>query len=234
MENPDGTKTRAFEETPGGLESEPRPPWNDAEPLQVIGSLFAAQLAISAVLEGLRVQVGSFENLISTGNYQPVRVMKLHHVTLDPPDSAEEIKPLSATIIERSPQVFEDDHRPYMLKQQWKGLSLRCLSKTTCTLGVVAWFGHKNERRAFRTAFTRAFLAEQKSERGGRAVVVPQYFDQVVRLNLTDCANAGEGLEDHWVLQATIIATVDEIEAVTSPAKIKPQLGVQAGTDVKP
>jgi len=232
--NPDGSKTTAFEQTPMGLASEPRPPWDDADPAQAVSSAFAAQLAVYLVLRGMEVSVGSYENLLAgTGSYGPVRTIRLNHVTFDMPDSEAEIQPLSAAIIERSPQLYDEDHRPYMLKEQWKGYSLRCISKSTVSLGIAAWFGHKNERRAFRAALSRIFLAEPLSERGGRLIVVPQYFDRTVRLNLTDVAAVDQDeLGAQLLLQASITAVVDEIVAVKSPQPIKVQIQPSVGVDV--
>lgn len=232
--NPDGSKTLAFESTAEGRASEPRPPWDDADPAQAVSSAFAAQLAVYLVLRGMEVSVGSFENLLSgTGSYAPVRTIRLNHVTFDMPDSEDEIQPLSAAIIERSPQVYDEDHRPYMLKEQWKGYSLRCISKSTVNLGVAAWFGHKNERRAFRAALSRLFLAEPLSERGGRLIVVPWYFDRTVRLNLVDVASVDQDeLGAQLLLQASITAVVDEIVAVKSPQPIKAQVQPSVGVGV--
>ncbi len=236
IQNPDDTTTTAFEATPAGMSRVAVPPWSDADALQVISGQLAAHIAVHDILDGLRVQVGSFENLlVAGGSYAPVRELRVHPIILGMPDTPADIKPLSASIIERTPQVFDQDHRPRMLKEQWHGFSLRELSKSTVTLGVVAWFGHKNELRAFRTAFVRSFLAEPLSERGGRIIRVARYFDQPVRLNLVDAQEMpSEDLADHWVLQATVAATVSEIMAIAPPQKIKTQIAADIGVDVEP
>ncbi len=211
---------------------EAAPPMTDAAPEQAMGSLLAAQVALMRVVKAIEVHVGSFERLIvERGDYGPTKPIRINNITLDMPTADEEIQPLNATIIERADQIYDEDHRPY-IRETWRGYPLRVLSKSRCSLGLVAWFGHKNDRRAFRTALARALLAEPMSERGSRVVVVPEYFDQTVRLVLDALGNGdeqGNPQANHWPLQATITAHVDEVEAVGMPATIKPSFKLQVG-----
>lgn len=234
--NPDNTKTPAFDPTSSmALASDPSPPWDDGDPTQAICGMFAAQVALARLVLGLRVQVGSFENLLKgSGSYTPTRAFKIHHVIFDMP-ADDEIQPFNASIIERSPQVYDDDFRPYMLKEQWNGYSLRVLAKSTVTLGLACWFGHTNERRAFRAALCRSLLAEQRSERASRVVTVPEYFGQTVRLILSDVQNVDEDpLANHRTLQASITSIVPEVVAVRSPETVKVQFMPTVGVDVNP
>lgn len=235
IENPDGTQTPAFDTTSMALASDPSPPWDDGDPEQAVCGMFAAQIATARLVLGLRVKVGSFENLLKgTGSYGPARTFKINHVVYDMP-ADDEIQPFSASIIERSPQVYDDDHRPYMLKDQWRGLSLRCIAKSRVSLGLSCWFGHNNERRAFRASLVRSMLAEQRSDRASRVITVPEYFGQTVRLILSDVQNVDEdALANHRTLQASITAFVSEIVAVNSPEKVMVQVMPAVGVDVEP
>jgi len=236
--NPDNTRTPGLDTTSLAVASEAIPPWDDGDPTQAICSSFAAQIALARLVLGLRFQIGSFENLLrGTGSYGPTKTFKINHVTFDWPDSADEIQPFNAAIIERSPQAFDDDIGPYMLKGLWKEVyTLRCLSKTTCQFGLVAWFGHTNERRAFRAALVRSLLAEPRTERGSRVINVPEYYGQNVRLILSDVMNSDDedGLGNHRKLQASITAFVPEVVAVRSPKVVKVQVMPNVGVSVEP
>lgn len=234
--NPDNTKTPAFDQTSSmAIASDPSPAWDDGDPTQAICGMFAAQVALARLVLGLRVQVGSFENLLKgSGTYGPTRSFKIHHVIFDMP-SDDEIQPFNASIIERSPQVYDDDHKPYILKEKWGDYSLRVLAKSTVTLGLACWFGHTNERRAFRAALVRSLLAEQRSERASRVLTVPEYYGQTVRLILSDIQNVDDdALANHRTLQATITAFVPEIVAIRSPETVKVQVMPNVGVDVAP
>lgn len=236
IENPDNTKTPAFDPTSSmALASDPSPPWDDGDPSQAICGMFAAQIALARLVLGLRIRVGSFENLLKgSGTYGPTRTFKINHVGFDMP-ADDEIQPFAGSIIERAPQVYDDDIRPYMLKEQWNGYSLRVIGKSTCTLGLACWFSHTNERRAFRASLSRSMLAEQRSERASRVITVPEYFGQNVRLILQDVQNVDEDpLANHRTLQATVLAYTDEVVAVRSPEKVKVQVMPSVGVEVKP
>lgn len=230
--NPDSTITTKLEDP----RYEVNPPFIDAEPETAMSGLYAAQIALARLLAGIVVHVRSGERWLVEGNNNgAVRQVALKSVSIDAPDEDVEVEPLQASIIERQPQTFDDSARPRMLKEPWNGLLLRQLAETTCYLSVTAWFGHKNERRAYRSALTRALLAEPLTERGGRLIVVPEYFGRTVRLMLNDVQNINlDPQKHHWVLEASVTVYVEEIEAVRPPVKINPQIRPDIGTGVTP
>lgn len=210
------------------------PPDIDAHPEQVINALFAAQIAVHDVLAGLQVYVGDYEALISRKPANPVRSFSLERVTIDHPKSEDEFEPLCATIMEEADQRFDEDHIAGLIKADYSDCwSLMRLSHVTCFLAVEAWFGHKEERRAFRTAAQRALLKEPLTERSDRLITVPQYFGQQVRLTLVrarfpetaEAAQAGR-----WTLQLSIEASLDELMLVPRKAGVT----VQARVHTKP
>lgn len=202
-----------------------------------MSGLLAAQLALSRVLSGLVVHVRSEERWLVEGSEAgPVRELRLKAVHIDRPDVDDDIAPLNASIIERQPQVFDDRYRPRILKERWNDMSIRVLAESTCYLGVAAWFGHKAERRAYRAAIVRALLAEQLTERGGRVVIVPEYFGRPVRLMLSNAQNVDDSpQQNHWTLQLAVDAYVEEIEAIESPVTMKHiRVRPDVGVDVEP
>jgi len=202
------------------------PPDVDAQPQQIINALFAAQIAVHDILAGLVVHVGDYEALISKKpGSTPVRAFSLERITIDHPKSEDEFKPLCAMIMEDADQQFDEEHNVGMVKEDYsEKFSLLRLSHVTCHLLVEAWFVHKEERRAFRTAIQRALLKEPLTERSDRLVVVPQYFGQQCRLTLVrarfpESPEAAQG--NRWTLQLSIDATLDELELVPRKARVR-------------
>lgn len=230
--NPDGTLTTSLEDR----RLEASPPHTDVEPWRVMCGLLAAQIALARLLQSIVFHVRSEEKWIVEGkDGGAVRQLRLNTVTIDSPDVDTEIEPLSAAIIERQPQVFDENYRPQIMRRTWNGHSLRQLSETTCYLGIAAWFAHKGERRSFRAAVQRALLAEPLSTRGGRMIVVPEYFEAQVRLMLDNAQNVDSGPQsNHWTLQLAVQAYVPEIEAIGSPAPMKVRITPDVGVDVNP
>lgn len=202
------------------------PPDIDADPQQVINALFAAQIAVHDILAGLVVHIGDYEALIGKKpGAKPVRAFSLERITIDHPKAEDEFTPMCATIMEDADQQFDEDHSVGMVKEDYsEQYSLLRLSHVTCHLLVEAWFVHKEERRAFRTAAQRALLKEPLTERSDRLVVVPQYFGQQCRLTLTrsrfpESADAAQG--NRWTYQMSIDATLDELMLVPRKARVK-------------
>jgi hypothetical protein len=201
------------------------PPDIDAAPEQTVGSLLAAQIALQDILLGLTVPINDREKVINREHPGPTRSFRLERITIDFPTSDDEFQPLSATILEDADQVFEDDHRAGLVKADYSPThSLKRLSHTTCFLAVEAWFGHKEERSAYRTAAVRALLAEPGADRSDRLVVVPQYFGALVRLRLTkarfpESEKLAQG--NRWTLQLMVEARVDELMLVPRKAPVR-------------
>lgn len=206
------------------------PPDIDAGPSHAINGLFAAQIAVADLLSGIRVRVGDSQALAESGAHAPTRTVRIDKVIFDYPASLEEVQPLSACIFEDSEQVFDEEHKPFVLDPKYSDEhQLVRLAFSTCYLAVEAWFGHKDERRAMRTALQRALLKEQLHERGDRLIVVPQYYNRQVRLVLTrafytdnpEAAQAGR-----FPLRLTLEAAVEEVMLTPRKAKVDPQFRV--------
>ena len=223
VENPDQS-SHALAPTDDRL-TRTTPPDIDAAPEQMVGSLLAAQIAVEDILMGLEVAVNSREKVVRREDAGPTRTFRIERITLDMPTSDDEFAPLCATIMEDAPQVFDDEHRPGLVKVDYSAtMSLKRLTHTTCSLVVECWFGHKDERSAFRTAAVRALLAEPGSSRADRLVVVPQYFGEQVRLRLTKAVypdNGKDAQAGRWTLQLFIEAKVDELMLVPRKAGVR-------------
>lgn len=206
------------------------PPDVDATPSHAINGLFAAQIAIADLLAGVKVHVGDSQALAESGKHTPTRVVGLDKIIFDFPAALEEIQPLSACIFEESEQVFDEEHKPFVINPAYSDdHQLVRTSFSTCYLTVEAWFGHKDERRAMRTALTRLFLKEPLLERGDRVIVVPQYFNQTVRLLLGRAFypdNADTAQAARWPLRLLLEAHVAEVELTPRKAKVDPQFRV--------
>lgn len=208
------------------------PPDIDAAPDNIINALFAAQIAVYDILMGLKVWVGDSTALVKGRPGRPVRQFVLERITFDHPKNDDEFRPLHAAIMEENDQRFDEDHVVGMIKADYDDChSLIRLSHVTCFLAVEAWFGHKEERRAFRTAAQRAFLKEPLHERSDRLVVVPQYFGQQCRLTLTRARfpeDAQLVLAGRWPLSLSIEASLDEVMLVPRKAGVRVETRVHA------
>jgi hypothetical protein len=206
------------------------PPDVDADPRHAINGLFAAQIAVADLLSGLTVHIGDSQALAESGKASPVKSVRLTKVIFDYPAALAEIEPLAACVFEESEQVFDEEHRPYVLNAKYSDdHQLVRLSFSTCHLAVEAWCSHKDDRRPMRTAMQRALLKEPLLERGDRQIVVPQYYDRSVRLVLTrafypdnpDAAQAGR-----FPLRLSLEAHVEEVMLAPRKAKVDPQFRV--------
>lgn len=208
------------------------PPDVDAAPSRGINSLLAAQIAVADLLSGLRLHVGDSQALAENGQHTPVRVVRLERVIFDYPAALEEIQPASACVFEEQDQVFDEEHRPYVVNKDYSDdHQLVRLSFATCYLAVEAWFSHKDDRRAFRTAAVHAILKEPLHERGDRLIVVPQYYRQQVRLVLVRAFypdNAETAQAGRFPCRLSLEAHVEELMLTPKKAKVDPQIKVSA------
>lgn len=197
----------------------------DAAPEQNVGGLLAAQIALQDILMALEVSINNRERVINRESPGPTRAFRLERVTIDFPTSDDEFAPLCAMIGEEQPQVFGEEHNARVIVPDYSEThSLKRLSSTTCYLVAEAWFGHKEERSAFRAAAVRALLAEPLSSRSDRLVVVPQYFGQQVRLRLTKAHypdNGKDAQANRWTLMLMVEATVEEVVLVPRKAAVR-------------
>lgn len=223
LDNPDGT-SRALMPADDRL-TRVTPPDIDADPGSNVNALFAAQIALHDILAGLVVRISDYDAIIQRQQPGVARSFTLERVTIDYPKVEDEIKPLCACIMEGADQEIDPDHNAGIVKVDYSDThSLERLAHTKCTLQLEAWFGHKEERRAFRTAFVRALLKEPRHERSDRLVVVDQYFGTAVRLVLTrqrfpESADAAQS--NHWTFQAIVEANVPELVLVPRKAAVR-------------
>jgi hypothetical protein len=209
------------------------PPDTDAAPEYNINALFAAQIAVHDLLTGLEVSISDYDALINRQQVGVTKTFKLARITCDHPKSEDEIQPLCAAIVEESAAVYDEDAEPpRLVVVEFDELhSLQRISHLSCSLMVEAWFGHKEERRAFRTAFQRILLADPLTPRSDRIVVVPQYFGRPVRLRLTKVffpESAAAAQANHWTVQFSIRADLEELRLVPRKAGVRVETRVHA------
>lgn len=228
--NPDGT-TSVRIPTDDRL-TRVTPPDIDSAPSHGINGLLAAQIAVADLLAGIRVRVGDSQALAENGQHAPVRTVRLDKIIFDFPAALEEIQPASACIFEEQDQVFDEEHQPFVVNPRYSDEhQLVRLSFSTCYLAVEAWFSHKDDRRAFRTAAQRALLKEPLLERGDRLIVVPQYYGQQVRLVLTRAFfpdNSETAQAARFPCRLSLEAHVPEVMLSPRKAKVDPQVRVTA------
>lgn len=230
LENPDGTTSVRFNDDDRLTRVSPADV--DSDPSHGVNGLLAAQIAVADMLSGLRLRVGDSQALAENGTHAPVRVVRLDKVIFDFPAALEEIQPASACVFEEQDQVFDEEHRPYVVDPRYSEThQLVRLSYSVCYLAIEAWFSHKDERRAFRAAAIRALLKEPLKDQGDRQIVVPQYYGRTVRLVLTrasypdnpDTAQAGR-----FPCRLSLEAHVEEVMLTPRKAKVDPQVRVTA------
>jgi hypothetical protein len=230
LQNPDGTTSVRFN-TDDRL-TRVTPPDIDSAPSHAINGLLAAQIAVADLLAGIRIRVGDSQALAESGQHAPVRTVRLDKIIFDFPAALEEIQPASACVFEEQDQAFDEEHQPFVLDPKYSDdHQLVRLTFSVCYLAIEAWFSHKDERRAFRTAAQRALLKEPLADRGDRQIVVPQYYGRTVRLVLVRAFypdNAETAQAGRFPCRLSLEAHVEEVMLTPRKAKVETQVRVTA------
>lgn len=232
--NPDGTTTPQSEHAAGMQTNLPaQVPLNQKT---YVDDFTALQLGMWMILDSLVFTTIDRLALVTDGKVES-NTLKFTRVFLDWPDAGDNSVPIpSATIYAPTEtelqlggalsgqQLLEDTEDVYA-----PGTVLRSLYTLQCSMVVTMWLAEKDDRSAVRKGLIEAFT-EPGSERSGRRVVVPWYFDRVARFDLQgitydDSAEQAQGKT--FPLSARFSADIEAVSLVQAPATIRtPRLNV--------
>lgn len=234
IENPDGSLIQE----PAGVGFIRYPPLTDEIPCEVIDPLFLAQAAVASIIGGMRAWVYDGDAVV-LAQRRRVAMVRIARVNFDWPKSEFDLegdgdgdRPLSVTIVEGGGKTridddiggghflngtrIDEDTVAETLGTATVDLELHC----TCT--------HTDERRAVRSLFLRAFIAEPLQEAHGRAVVAP--IDNLLRsvsLTLESVTNQDspqDAQENLRMVTCYLQAEVPVISLTQKPATMDPRL----------
>ena len=227
--------------SPDGLQTptQDRPWGTPVQPSLVAGvqgyldDYTAVQWGLAQVLGSLTMRTVDARALVESGQVR-VAELRFHRVYLDHPDDEDEraqVTP-SCTISEGMPTQYDlqgSGSGQRLLEStvdQWApGTVLARLWEPTYSLAVTCWLANKDDRAAVRKALVEAFGVEPLDPRSGRRLVLPWYWDQTARYDLTrisypdssDLATRGT-----WPLVAEVTATTTAVQLVQSPGYLVP------------
>lgn len=226
-QNPDGTSTthpsddRQSVYTPAALAYTPG---------LKISSLYAAQLAVAAMLDGMVATVKDDES-VAQGRTPDTRRVELSRIYIDWPPNEAQLEPPQATILEVVEQDFGDEvssarYLEETADKYGEGTVVFRQSFSQVTLAVHMVLGHRDDRRAFR-AELEDWLSEPQSDRMGRQVVVPAYLGAQVAVALLSLQNMDEGgkaQSNVFELVAGLVVRVPVLRLVTRPTRLRPRV----------
>jgi len=231
-QNPDGTSTthpsddRQSVYTPAALAYTPG---------LKISSLYAAQLAVAAMLDGMVATVKDDES-VAEGRTPDTRRVELSRIYIDWPPNEAQLEPPQATILEVVEQDFGDEvssarYLEETADKYGEGTVVFRQAFSQVTLAVHMVLGHRDDRRAFR-AELEDWLSEPQSDRMGRQVIVPAYYGAQVMVGLMSLQNQDDGdaaQKNIFTLIAGIVCRVPVLRLVQRPTRLRPR--VDAGVE---
>lgn len=226
VELTDGTLVAAPAPTSRLLASEPYRALGIATHLDVAT---VCQIAVWRLLQTAEMVSMDLDALLEGRAIKTSEPFMLRRVFFGWPTQDEDIKPMpSAAILVDGETDYEGqgmgvDIDPDTADRYGEGTVLRPVSEVTQPVSVVVWCAHKEERRAVRAAFERVFAVEPQDQRRGRHVVVPEYYDRVVQVDLASGNPAQEGPNDAqtniWAHRINLTCSVVQVDLVGLPAK---------------
>lgn len=189
-------------------------------------ALTVAQFAATSAIHGLVCTSIGLKRFLETGEVQ-TRKFRIERIIYDWPTASDEIDPMPTVALVQNGRTSYDSQGLVggtlledSLDQWGKGTILQRLGAATLQLDVIVWSAHKEERRAVAKSIEDLFLVEPQEEKHGRLIVVPQYFDRVVRLDLSG-SERGDSIDaaqkNQWILVASLAAEVELVRLVGSP-----------------
>lgn len=195
-----------------------------------ISSLYAAQLAVGALLDSVRAEVKDDER-VAAGKSPDGRAVKFGAIYIDWPPNEAELLPAQATILEADEQDFGDEVSAARYLEETadvygEGTVIFRAAFSTVRLAVHMTFAHRDDRRAFR-AEIEDWLAELMTDRMGRQVIVPAYFNAQVMVGLLSLQNMDDGQKAQsniFTLVAGVVCRVPVLRLVQRPARMRPRV----------
>jgi len=129
-----------------------------------------------------------------------------------------------------NPEVLEDTRDVY-----GHGTVLRRLASFQCTLAVVMYSVHKDERRGVRKWIEENLLAEPSEDIPGRRVVISEYYNRVARYRLRSLGYRDEhdsARSNQWSTVCRIEAEIDKVVRVPYVEMKHPGFGLDVRANV--
>lgn len=227
-ENPDGFTSTTHPDDEASVTYQPSAV--SVDPARKIPSLFAAQLAVAQLLEGIVATVKDDENVV-TGRGPNGRQVKMTTIYIDWPPNEAEMLPATATILEADDQDFGDEVSAARYLEDTadkfgEGTVLFRQAFSTVKLAVHMTFAHRDDRRAFR-AELEDWLSEPQTDRMGRSVNVAAYYGAQVRIGLVSLMNRDDGDKAQaniYALVAGLTCLVPVLRLITRPKILRPHV----------
>lgn len=190
----------------------------------------AAMLALYKLVRSLQwrafnlqeVGEGSREIFIQTYGFQ--------RIFLDWADWLKEEMPAQTAVITSADQAdwTSASLNPFLIEESLDVFApdtvLRYLGEFSIPLMLITVSGHRDQRRGLEDALVKVLAAEPDDDRGGRRVIVPEYFDREVRFQLEGTTRPDTSLGVHgnqWPLEISLTATVELVVLVHSPGTVE-------------
>ncbi len=230
VRNADGTESLIG--SPPGAAHYPRQ-LTALRPEADLDALSAMQIGLGRLLQGLTFYQHNLEARLESEDLQP-RGFKLQRIFFDMPTQQDEIEPMpSACIMCPGDRTYDQQDLSITLIEDTadvygEGTVLRKLAHVTCELELSMWSAHKEERRGLVAGIERELLAEPNDDRGGRRVVVRDYYDRVARFTLIRSKYPDTGAQSNeWITTFPIAADIDRVVLVGVGRLQQPQTRVE-------
>lgn len=202
-----------------------------------VDDMTAVQIAISRILDVAELLVLNRQKLMNEGVrlVQPCTVDRLFFDLPTPNDVIESLVPSVIIAPEQDTEIGpmgDISGQPIdeeTVDKYGAGTVLQTVGDATTKMVVLALLGTKDDRAAMRKALIDVLIGEPKLSRWGREVTVPEYYDQVVRLDPTHIGYPDtdeDARANRWPIQMRLESTVPLVRLVPTPPALRPVVGV--------
>ena len=233
LRNPDGTKRLSGASgLPQILDAQQSLSWpSDGSRPRVLtlSPRDAALLGLYRIIEHLTWWSFDLQEVAERGDVRasvrgPYKLTKVH---LDWPDGQQKQAMPAQTALITAPEPAPFDAAgwtPRLLPETQDrflpGTVLRYIGVQEVAIQLVIWTAHKDQRRGLEGRLTNLLGGESRTDRGGRRIILPEYFSREIRYTLDDTArpvSAEAARAGEWVLDVSVTAEVAMVELVTIP-----------------
>lgn len=200
-----------------------------------VDAFTACQLGLWGLLSAMRPRSFDLARWLQEGEKR-TRELQFQRIFLDWPRAEEDATPTPSVCVMQGGEGAYDqsdinpDNRlvESSLDVHAPGTVLKMTAFLRVPVQLLVMCATKDDRAGVRRAFEDAFLVEPDDDRPGRRVLVPAYYDQVVRYQLTaqNYADDPETAQaNQWILTAQLDAEVPVVVLVPAPSEMRPNLG---------
>lgn len=212
-----------------------------ADPARDRSARFLAELAVAKLLQGLVCFQEDAKARVE-GLPPGMRAFALETVFQGWPRQTDEpvSLPVVTVVVDGKVSWDESMRGPAYLDEsrgRWKpNTVLRRVGSATPRVQVLADCADKEQREAIESAIERLLLVEECEDMFGRRVVLPEYYDQVVRIGLLDSDDdeitPQEIAAGRWPLRVSVQVEIDRVILVQAPPSMETLFGSDVGPSV--